>query len=127
MRSPVSPLCLLCAAFLAAGCAKTRGVSPASTPAPARGPASSATIRATIANDCPRPVNVTFGREPPDEHAEITSLPAGSEQTRQLDPDERLWLVRDDGTWAAGASVDQDGGRITILATCSAIGTAEDD
>jgi len=125
MRQPVRSLCLLYLGIVAAGCAKTQAPSRASAPSTVRSPDVRDTIRATIKNDCVHPVNVTFGTQPPDEHAKLTRLPPGSEQTRQLRPDERLWLVREDGTWAAGASVAADGGTITILATCSAIGTTE--
>jgi hypothetical protein len=129
MRALVQAVYLSCVGILAHGCAK----APASSPAPARprdpdpGPGTPDTIRTTIANDCPRPVSVAFGKDPPGEHAPVTRLPAGSEQIRELAADERLWLLRDDGTWAAGASVEADGGRITILATCSAVGTIEPD
>jgi hypothetical protein len=125
MRLLVQAPSVLCAGILASGCAKTQVSSPASAPAAAE--PTTDTIRATIQNDCPRPVNVTFGNEPPGRHAEATRLPAGSKQTRLLEPGERLWLLRDDGSWAAGASIEEDGGQITILATCSAVGTIEAD
>jgi hypothetical protein len=125
MRPPVRALCLLCLGIVADGCAKTQAPSRPSPPRAAQGADSRDTIQATIKNDCPRTVNVAFGTQPPGEDADLTRLPPGSVQTRKLGPNERLWLVREDGTWAAGASVAGDGGQITILATCSAIGTTE--